>query len=65
MTEVVPLAEAHDDSRFGAKAIGLGAAARAGLPIPPGVALSGTIVDAVAAGDEDAIEQCVDARPGR
>ena len=50
MTEVVPLADAHDESRFGAKATGLGAAARAGLPIPPGLALSGAIVDAVAAG---------------
>ena len=61
MTEVVSLADAHDDARFGAKATGLGAAARAGLPIPPGVALSGRIVDAVAAGDEGAIEQCVTA----
>ena len=50
MTEVVPLADAHDESRFGAKATGLGAAARAGLPIPPGIALSGAFVDAVAAG---------------
>ena len=50
MTEVVPLVEAHEDSRFGAKATGLGAAARAGLPIPPGIALSGALVDAVAAG---------------
>ncbi len=57
MSEVVDLADAHDDSRFGAKATGLGAAARAGLPIPPGVALSGSIVDAVAAGDKDAIAQ--------
>ena len=61
MTEVVPLADAHEDSRFGAKATGLGAAARAGLPIPPGVALSGLFVDAVAAGREDAIEQLVTA----
>jgi len=59
VTEVVPLADALDDSRFGAKATGLGAAARAGLPIPAGVALSGTIVDAIAAGDEQAIEQCM------
>src|SRR5438067_444620 len=44
--EVVALADAHDDSRFGAKATGLGAAARSGLPIPPGIALSGSIVDA-------------------
>jgi pyruvate,water dikinase len=55
MSEVLPLADAHEDARFGAKATGLGAAARAGLPIPPGVALSGTIVDDVAAGDDDAI----------
>ena len=59
MTEAVPLADALDDSRFGAKATGLGAAARAGLPVPPGIALSGTIVDAVAAGDQHAIDQCV------
>jgi pyruvate,water dikinase len=57
VTEVVPLADAHDDSRFGAKATGLGAAARNGLPIPPGIALSGSIVDAVAAGNEDAIKE--------
>jgi pyruvate,water dikinase len=55
MSEVVTLADAQEDARFGAKATGLGAAARAGLPIPPGVALSGEIVDAVAAGDTDAI----------
>lgn len=57
MTEVVPLAEARDDSRFGAKATGLGAAARNGLPIPQGIALSGAIVEAVAAGRQAAIEQ--------
>jgi pyruvate,water dikinase len=61
MSEVVPLADAHDESRFGAKATGLGAAARNGLPIPPGVALSGAIVDEVAAGHEPAIEQVVNA----
>ena len=59
MSEVVPLADAHEDSRFGAKATGLGAAERTGLPIPPGIALSGAIVDAVAAGNERAIEQLV------
>jgi pyruvate,water dikinase len=55
VTEVVPLAEAHEEARFGAKATGLGEAARNGLPIPPGVALSGALVDEVAAGDADAI----------
>jgi pyruvate,water dikinase len=57
--EVVALADAHDDSRFGAKATGLGAAARAGLPIPPGIALSGAFVDAVAAKQDDAIAELV------
>ncbi|MDQ1534831.1 MAG: pyruvate, water dikinase [Actinomycetota bacterium] len=56
MSEVVLLADAHEDSRFGAKATGLGAAARNGMPIPPGIALSGTIVDAIAAGHELAVE---------
>ena len=61
MTQVVTLPDALDDSLFGAKATGLGAAARAGLPIPPGIALSGSLVDAVAAGDEDALEQLMTA----
>jgi pyruvate,water dikinase len=59
VTEVVPLAEARDDSRFGAKATGLGEASRHGLPIPQGIALSGAIVEAVAAGRDAAIEQVV------
>src|SRR5258705_9087482 len=61
MSEVVPLADANDESRFGAKATGLGAAERGGLPIPPGVALSGLFVDAVAAGDAAAIDQLMTA----
>ena len=61
MTEVVPLAEAVDESRFGAKATGLGAATRNGLPIPPGIALSGAIVDAVAAGQDDAVAELMTA----
>lgn len=39
--EVVPLAKARDTSIFGSKAVGLVAAARACLPILPGVALFG------------------------
>jgi phosphoenolpyruvate synthase/pyruvate phosphate dikinase len=54
---VVPLAKAHDDSVFGSKAVGLGEAARGGLPLPPGVALSGSVVEAVAAGEERAIKK--------
>jgi pyruvate,water dikinase len=66
VTEVVALVDARDESRFGAKATGLGEAARVGLPIPPGIALSGVIVDAVAAGTESAIEEVMAAaRPLR
>ena len=57
MTDVVLLADVHDESLFGSKAVGLGEATRAGLPLPPGVALSGAVVEAVASGDEGAIEQ--------
>ncbi len=57
MTGVVPLEEARDESIFGSKAVGLGDAARDGLPLPPGVALSGAVVDAVASGDEEAIAE--------
>jgi phosphoenolpyruvate synthase/pyruvate phosphate dikinase len=57
VTGVVRLEDARDDSLFGSKAVGLGEATRAGLPLPPGVALSGAVVDAVAGGDEQAIEE--------
>jgi pyruvate,water dikinase len=55
VTGIVPLADARDDALFGSKAVGLGDAARAGLPLPPGVALSGAVVEAAAAGDEPAL----------
>lgn len=57
MKKIVPLAKAHDDAIFGSKAVGLGQAARGGLPLPPGVALSGSIVEAVAGGEERAIKK--------
>ena len=57
VSEVVPLVEARDTSLFGSKAVGLGQALRDGLPVPPGVALAGAVVEAVAGRDEDAIEQ--------
>jgi pyruvate,water dikinase len=57
----VALAEARDTSVFGSKAVGLGDAVRDGLPVPPGVALSGAVVEAVASGDERAIEKVVKA----
>jgi pyruvate,water dikinase len=63
---VVPLAKARDDAIYGSKAVGLGQAARAGLPLPPGVALSGDMVEAVASGEERAIKKVVKAaRPLR
>jgi Pyruvate phosphate dikinase, AMP/ATP-binding domain/Cyclic nucleotide-binding domain len=55
MKAVVGLEEAHDTGQYGSKAVGLGDAARGGLPIPPGFALSGDIVDAVAADDDASI----------
>ena len=64
MKAVVPLAEASDDSVFGSKAVGLGEAARAGLPLPPGIALAGSIVEEVASGDEDAISQITESLSG-
>jgi pyruvate, water dikinase len=53
---LVPLAEAAEESAFGGKAVSLGAAIRAGLPVPPGVALGTTMVDRVASGDQSAID---------
>src|SRR3954471_6751213 len=52
---VVPLLEAREESLYGSKAVGLGDATRAGLPIPPGIALSGEMVDAIVEGDTDAL----------
>ncbi len=57
MSAVVPLADARDDSVFGSKAVGLGEAVRGGLPLPPGIALAGSLVEEVASGEEDAIRQ--------
>jgi len=55
MKRAIPLEKAHDESIFGAKAVGLGQAIRDGLPVPPGVAFSGPLVEAVAAGEHGAI----------
>jgi pyruvate,water dikinase len=51
----VPLAEAHEERLFGGKAVSLGTAIRAGLPVPPGVALSTDLVEAIAGGDVAAL----------
>jgi pyruvate,water dikinase len=52
---VVPFARAREASLYGSKAVGLGEAARQGLPVPPGVALSGDLVEAIACKDDRAI----------
>jgi pyruvate,water dikinase len=57
---VVPLPEARDHGVYGSKAVGLGDAARAGLPLPSGFALSGEFVEAVASGEEPAISRLLE-----
>jgi pyruvate,water dikinase len=48
---VVSLADSVDAEAYGGKAAQLAIAIRAGLPVPPGVALSVDLVEALAAGD--------------
>jgi pyruvate,water dikinase len=63
----VALAEAYDEGELGGKAVQLGAATRAGLPVPEGVALPAALVAAVAAGDPAAVAELSgvrDALPG-
>ena len=55
MKTVVPLRDVHDEERFGGKAVQLGAAVRAGLPVPEGYALDTTFVDALARGEDEAL----------
>jgi pyruvate, water dikinase len=54
----VPLPEVVEEQRFGGKAAQLGAAHRAGLPVPWGVALAVELVDAAAGGDAEAAARC-------
>ena len=66
--ELVPLAAAFDETIFGGKAVCLGAGLRAGLPVPPGVALASSLVDRVAAGAPGSLDQVLHAAalpPGR
>src|SRR3954464_13567687 len=64
MTEVVPLVDASETSVFGSKAVGLGDAIRDGLPVPPGVALAGPVVEAVAGEGAAASARVLSAIPG-
>ena len=55
----VLLAGACDESRYGGKAVQLGEAVRAGLPVPPGVALPVSLVEALVRGRPEA-RRCVE-----
>lgn len=55
----VTLADARDESRYGGKAVQLGEAVRAGLPVPPGVALPVSLVEALVLGRPEA-RRCVE-----
>lgn len=57
MKKIAPLTKAREVAQFGSKAVGLGDAMRQGLPVPPGVAISGDLVEAVASGDGKAVER--------
>ena len=54
---LVRLHEADHEPSFGGKAVSLGAAIRAGLPVPPGVALGAAFVDRIAADDPGIVER--------
>ena len=54
---MIALREAFDVAAFGGKAVQLGEALRAGLPVPDGFALSARWVDRVVSGDETALEE--------
>src|SRR5215510_9749831 len=62
--KVVPFKKASEKSLFGSKAVGLGDAARQQLAVPPGVALSGDLVEAIASGEDRAIEKLAKAIAG-
>jgi pyruvate,water dikinase len=55
--QIVRLEDAHDVAVFGSKAVGLGKAIRDGLPVPPGVALDGPAVEAVASENVEALAE--------
>ncbi len=55
--QVVAFAKARDTALFGSKAVGLGEAVRHGLAVPPGVALSGDLVEAIAGSDDAAMHK--------
>ncbi|GAA2899818.1 hypothetical protein GCM10010472_67530 [Pseudonocardia halophobica] len=67
MLRLTPLAWASDQAEFGGKAVALGAAAQAGLPVPAGFALSVDAVEAVVREDPEVLaalhDACADGGP--
>jgi len=55
-TGVVPLTAASDETVFGGKAVSLGAALRAGLPVPGGAALAWHVVAGIAQSHPDHLD---------
>ena len=55
MSPPTPLVEVTDNAAFGGKAVSLGVAARAGLPVPAGFALSVDAVEAVVRSDPNVL----------
>jgi pyruvate, water dikinase len=53
--DLVSLRAAEHEPTYGGKAVSLGAALRAGLPVPDGIALSASFVERLATGDAEAI----------
>jgi pyruvate,water dikinase len=62
MIAPIPLVDVRDESAFGGKAAQLGAALRAGLPVPNGFALDSAAVEAIVAGDVSACAAAAEAR---
>ena len=60
---MIALRDATDVASFGGKAVQLGAALRAGLPVPDGFALSASGVDRLVSGDASAIAELGDLLP--
>jgi pyruvate,water dikinase len=59
MSEITSLAEAIDPQRFGPKAVQLGVAMRAGLPVPEGLALSYLAVADVGSGEDAGLAEAI------
>jgi len=60
---IVPLRSAEEPELFGGKAVQLGAALRAGLPVPDGFAVAWDVVDAVASVGRSALDAPADVWP--